>query len=192
MIDATAPLTKTYNALSSNTELAINPNPTFENITTASADVTSIITAASAGIANFTAGQITCNSGYLQTPTLKLPGTTANDIQNSTGSEAARFYNDYRCRFNGNTTILGDASVSGELYSAGTVTRNQTMKVVEDATTHGARSNFVSSFINKQVNGFFIIIFLATLTQQKYQRKQVKYGVVEIVVYTLVRLLHTL
>ena len=98
MIEVTAPLTKTYNALSGKTNLAINPNPTFTNITTTSTDVTSSITAASAGIANITARQITCNSGYLQSPTLKFPGSTVNDslvIQNNMRSEVVRFYNDY-------------------------------------------------------------------------------------------------
>ncbi len=118
-IHVTAPLTKTYNALSSETELAENRNHIVTNITTTSADVTSSITPACAGITNLTAGEISCYSGYLRNPTLKFPGTAANDslaVQNTMGSEVARFYNDYRCRFNGNTTILGHASVSGKSY----------------------------------------------------------------------------
>ncbi len=64
-------------------------------------------------------------------------------LQNNRGSEVVRFYSDYRCRFNGNTTVLEDASVSGELHSAGPVTCNQTLKVVEAATIEGTRSNVV-------------------------------------------------
>ncbi len=80
--------------------------------------------------------------GSVQAPRLKFPWNTANDnvvIQSSMGSEVARFCNDYRCRLNGNTAILGNASVSGELYSAGPVACNQTMNVVEDANIEGAR-----------------------------------------------------
>ncbi len=68
-------------------------------------------------------------SGSAQTPMLKFPGTTATDnlvTQDKWGSEVALFYNNYWCRFSGNATILGNASVSGEPYSAGPVTRNQT------------------------------------------------------------------
>ncbi len=53
-------------------------------------------------------------SGSVQTPTLKFPGNNTNDnlgIQNNMGSEVMRFYNDDSCRFNGNATILGNASV---------------------------------------------------------------------------------
>ncbi len=41
---------------------------------------------------------------------MKFQGSTVNDnlvTQNSVGSEVARFYNDYICRFNGGTVILG-------------------------------------------------------------------------------------
>ena len=51
-------------------------------------------------------GNLTVTGGKVENPTLKFPGTDANDsivIQNTLGSEVARFYNDYRCTFNGNT-----------------------------------------------------------------------------------------
>ena len=78
--------------------------------------------------------------GNVETPTLKFPGTNANDsivIQNTLGSEVPRLYNDYRCRFNGDTTILGNTSVSGTLYSTGPVTCNQTLSVGSNLTVTG-------------------------------------------------------
>ncbi len=59
------------------------------------------------------------------------------------GSKAARLYNDYRCRLNGDTTILRNASASGELYPAGPVTCNQALKVLEDATARPTETGHV-------------------------------------------------
>ena len=61
-------------------------------------------------------------SGVLKAHQLRVTGTEANDgvtIQNVEGTEVAKFHNDYRCRFNGNTSIWGDASISGSLSVAG-------------------------------------------------------------------------
>ncbi len=91
-------------------------------------------------------------SGRVQTPAFKCPGTTTNDnpiIQNNTRSEVARFKKVYRCTFSGNSTILGYASVSVELYSTGPATCNQTLKVVEDAIIEGTRSNVVFLYYQK-------------------------------------------
>jgi hypothetical protein len=77
-------------------------------------------------------------NGLLKAPQLRITGSDTNHnivIENNVVSEVARFYNDDRCRFNGDTTILGKTSVSGELYSAGPVLCNQTLKVIRN-TTH--------------------------------------------------------
>ena len=79
-------------------------------------------------------------NGLLKAPQLRITGSDTNHnivIENSEGSEVARFYNDYRCRFNGDTTILGNADVSGTLYSAGPVTCNQTLSVGGNLTVTG-------------------------------------------------------
>ena len=104
-------------------------------------------------------------NGLLKAPQLRITGSDTNHnivIENNAGSEVARFYNDYRCRFNGDTTILGNASVSGTLYSSGPVTCNQTLMVLEDATVEGARDHVRSTITNNQVNGFSSLYFKST------------------------------
>ena len=125
--------TTVQNQLATKAPLA---NPSFTG--TLNADKVSI-TGGIGSLAIETMGRIK-TGGNVETPTLKFPGTDANDsivIQNTVGSEVARFYNDYRCRFNGDTTILGNADVSGTLYSAGPVTCNQTLSVGGNLTVTG-------------------------------------------------------
>jgi cytoskeletal protein CcmA (bactofilin family) len=59
-------------------------------------------------------------------------------VQNSLGSIVARFQNDYKCLLDGNTTVTGNISGSGELYVAGPVFFNQTLAVTGNATVAGA------------------------------------------------------
>ena len=138
-VDDTSDLNKPLSTATINA-LALKAPATSPAFTgTVSAD---IITATSVNATTLTAGQIESTSGYLKTPTLKFPGTDANSnlvIQNSLGSEVARFYNDYRCRLNGNTTILGDATVSGALSVAGPVTLSQTLQVGGDLETSAGK-----------------------------------------------------
>ena len=101
--------TTVQNQLATKAPLA---NPSFTR--TLNADKVSI-TGGIGSLAIETMGRIK-TGGNVETPILKFPGTIANDsivIQNTLGSEVARFYNDYRCTFNGNATIFGDDSVSG-------------------------------------------------------------------------------
>ena len=108
-----------------------------------------------------TTGRVTVGSN-VQTPILKIPGSNGNDnqiVQNSLGSTAARFQNDYNCLLNGDTTITGNITGSGELYAAGPATFNQTLAVSGNAmiggnsATFGARSNVASNITNVQSDG---------------------------------------
>ncbi len=81
--------------------------------------------------------------------------------------------------------------VSDELYSAGSATCNQTLKVVEDATDEGTHSHVVRDSIN--TNSMVVDHYiLNAITQQQYQCKHVKSFVVKMVFKMLVRTLHTL
>jgi hypothetical protein len=116
-----------------------------------------VIDCVTANATTVNAGQIQTSTGYLSAPKLKFPGTTANDsivIENNLGSEVARFYNVYRCRMNGNTTILGDASVSGTLYTAGPVTFNQSLAV---DTIQASTANRLTVQDNLTVTGNLIV-----------------------------------
>ena len=80
----------------SGASLAPKTNPTFTG--TLNADKVSI-TGGLGSLAIETMGRIK-TGGTVETPTLKFAGTDANDsmvIQNTLGSEVARFYTDYRC-----------------------------------------------------------------------------------------------
>ena len=58
-------------------------------------------------------------------PQIRVTGTTTNDgviIQNVDGTEVAKFHNDFRCRMNGDTTVLGDLSCSGNTTISGDLT----------------------------------------------------------------------
>ena len=61
-------------------------------------------------------------SGILRSPQIRVTGTDPNDgviIQNVDGTEVAKFHNDFRCRMNGNTTVLGELTCSGNGSVAG-------------------------------------------------------------------------
>ena len=109
-----------------------------------------------------TTGRVIVGSN-VQTPVLKIPGPNTNDnltAQNSLGSIVARFQNDYTCLLNGDTSINGNITGSGELYAAGPATCNQTLTVTGDATvggnltTAGARSVVASNITNTQSDGY--------------------------------------
>ena len=137
----------------SGTSLAPKSSPTFTG--TLNADKVSITSGGLGTLALETTGRIKVGSA-VETPKLWFPGTDASDsivIQNNLGSEVARFYNDYRCTLSGDTTILGNGSVSGTLYSSGPVTCNQTLKVLGDTTVEGARLNVSSNLTNTQIDG---------------------------------------
>ena len=112
--------------------------PTFTG--TMNTDSINITSGGLGTLALSTTGRITIGSN-VQTPTLKIPGANANDsltVQNSLGSIVARFQNDYACLLNGNTSVTGNITGSGELYAGGPVSFNQTLAVRGNATVAGA------------------------------------------------------
>ena len=69
-------------------------------------------------------GNVNIN-GILKAPQIRVTRTTTNDgitIQNGDGTEVAKFHNDFRCRMNGDTTVLGDLSCSGNTTISGNLT----------------------------------------------------------------------
>ncbi len=84
----------------------------------------------------------------------------------------ARFYNDYRCKLHGNTTLLGNASDIVKFYDSGTanfygnvivdgtlsgitnLTTSGNASVNGDVSVEGSRLNVVFNITNQQANGF--------------------------------------
>lgn len=62
-------------------------------------------------------------NGLLKAPQIRVTGTDPHDgiiIQNVDGTEVAKFHNDFRCRMNGDTTVLGNLTTTGNLSVSGT------------------------------------------------------------------------
>jgi hypothetical protein len=74
-----------------------------------------------AGGASFS-GDVKCGNikpdGIIETYEIRTRGATTNDgvlITNIDGNEIAKFHNDFRCRLNGNTSIMGSLNCTGPI-----------------------------------------------------------------------------
>ena len=96
-------------------------------------------------------------SGLLKAPQIRITGTTATDkiqVQNADGTMVAEFCNDYRCLFNGNTTVLGDAHISGNLTMGGFLASKPWVGFL--VTTDGAGAATISKHVGYNTTGIIV------------------------------------